>query len=185
MAFSVNDFRSQLTYDGARPNLFEIYMTFPAGVLNSASAATQMTFFAHAASLPGSTIGNATMNYFGREIKVPGNRVFTDWTVTIYNDEDFLVKNSIENWMNLINSHAGNIRDPSMLNALGYSVDPSVIQYGKTGNIIKQYDFVGLYPTDLGTIDLDWGANDTVEEYTVTFSYQYWTCTSPVPTTDS
>ena len=24
-------------------------------------------------------------------------------------------------------------------------------------------------------IDLDWGTNDTVEEFTVTFSYQYWT----------
>ena len=30
MAFNVNDFRAQMTGDGARPNLFEVSMPFPA-----------------------------------------------------------------------------------------------------------------------------------------------------------
>jgi hypothetical protein len=29
MAFSVNEFRSQMVGDGARPNLFEVSMPFP------------------------------------------------------------------------------------------------------------------------------------------------------------
>jgi len=28
---------------------------------------------------------------------------------------------------------------------------------------------------DLSTIELDWGSNDSIEEYSVTFTYQYWT----------
>jgi hypothetical protein len=29
MAFNINQFRSQMTGDGARPNLFEVTMPFP------------------------------------------------------------------------------------------------------------------------------------------------------------
>jgi hypothetical protein len=31
-----------------------------------------------------------------------------------------------------------------------------------------------MFPTDISQIDLDWGSNDTIEEYTVNFAYQYW-----------
>jgi len=27
----------------------------------------------------------------------------------------------------------------------------------------------------LSAIDLDWGSNDTIEEFTVNFTYSYWT----------
>ena len=59
-----------------------------------------------------------------------------------------------------------------------YSADAIVTQYGKTGNILKQYNFVGMFPVDLAPIDLDWSTNDAIEEYSVTFSYQYWTATT-------
>lgn len=185
MSFTVNDFRSQLQYDGARPNQFQVYLTFPANVLGSAAASQKNAFMCKAAQVPSVTMGVAPVYYFGREIKLPGNTSYADWTITIINDEDFLVRNAFENWMNLINSHAGNIRDPSMLTSLGYSVPATVYHYGKTGNIIAQYDFVGMFPTDPSPIDLDWGSNDTVEEFSVTLAYQYWTKTVPIPVTDS
>jgi hypothetical protein len=31
-----------------------------------------------------------------------------------------------------------------------------------------------MYPLDLAPIDLDWSSNDTIEEYGVTFAYQWW-----------
>jgi hypothetical protein len=39
---------------------------------------------------------------------------------------------------------------------------------------MKTYKFVGMYPLDLAPIDLDWSSNDTIEEYAVTFAYQWW-----------
>jgi len=186
MSFNVNQFRSNLVYDGARPNLFEVYLAFPPQVITgSGTAQAKTTFMAKSSHLPGSTVGVVPLFYFGREVPVPGNRTFSPWTISIINDEDFLVKNAFESWMNLINSHAGNLRDPSMLDALGYSVNASVVQYGKTGNVIKQYDFIGLFPIDGSPIDLDWGANDSIEEFTQTLQYQYWTSQIPVPVTDS
>lgn len=161
--------------DGARPNLFDVVMPFPSAIVpNAGQAMTKLNFMARTSQIPGSTLGMVPLYYFGRDTKVPGNRVFPDWTTTIINDEDFVVRRAIEQWMNGINSHRGNLRNPSFRNISGYSVNANVTQYGKAGDLLKQYRFEGLWPMDLSPIDLDWGANDTIEEYTVVWQYQQW-----------
>jgi hypothetical protein len=174
MSFNVAEFRANMIGDGARPNLFSVSLIFPSSVSNSTAAGQKITFMAKTAQLPGSSIGTVPVYYFGREMKFPGNRTFADWTLTIINDEDFVIRNSLENWMNLINSHSGNVRAGAARNSNGYSVDASVIQYGKTGQELKKYKFVGMFPLDLAPIDLDWGSNDAIEEFTCTFAYQFW-----------
>lgn len=174
MAFNVAEFRANMIGDGARPNLFSVSLVFPTLAENGALAGQKVNFMAKAAQLPGSTIGTVPVYYFGREMKFPGNRTFADWTLTIINDEDFAIRNSLESWMNAINSHATNVRSGAASSSTGYSVDASVTQYGKTGNELKKYNFVGMFPLDLAPIDLDWGSNDAIEEYTCTFAYQFW-----------
>lgn len=174
MAFNVAEFRSNMIGDGARPNLFSVSLIFPTVVQNSTKAGQKITFMAKTAQLPGSTIGTVPVYYFGREMKFPGNRSFADWTLTIINDEDFAIRNSLESWMNAMNSHAGNVRSAAAKGSTGYSVDASVTQYGKSGEPLKTYNFVGMFPLDLAPIDLDWGSNDAIEEYTCTFAYQFW-----------
>jgi hypothetical protein len=174
MAFNVAEFRANMIGDGARPNLFSVSLTFPTIADNSVTAGQKVTFMAKTAQLPGSTVGTVPVYYFGRELKFAGNRTFADWTLTIINDEDFTIRNSIESWMNAINSHSGNVRNTGAANVNGYTVDATVTQFGKTGGEIKKYKFVGLFPIDLAPIDLDWGSNDTIEEYATTFAYQWW-----------
>lgn len=173
MAFNIADFRAQLQFDGARPNLFEVQVNFPAQIAPG-NAAQKLTFMARTAQLPGSTVGVVPLQYFGREVKLAGNRTFADWTLTIINDEDFAVRKALERWMNAINQHNFNRRNSSFQSATSYTSNALVKQYGKTGNSIKQYNFIGMFPSDLAPIDLDWSANDTVEEYAVTFQYQWW-----------
>lgn len=175
--FNVNDFRSQMVGDGARPNLFEVSMPFPAFALPG-NAQTKLTFMCKSAQLPASTVNSVPINYFGRELKFAGNRVFAPWLITIINDEDFAVKNAFERWMQGINSHVANIRLATALPPAGYTVDGDVTQFGKTGNTIKKYKFVGMFPTDVSQIDLDWGANDQIEEFSVTLEYQWWSSES-------
>jgi hypothetical protein len=174
MAFNVAEFRANMIGDGARPNLFSVSLIFPTIVANATGAGQKITFMAKTAQLPGSTIGTVPVYYFGREMKFPGNRSFADWTLTIINDEDFAIRNSLESWMNALNSHATNVRSGAAMSSTGYSVDASVTQYGKNGNELKKYNFVGMFPLDLAPIDLDWGSNDAIEEYTCTFAYQFW-----------
>ena len=175
MAFQISDFRSNMLGDGARPNLFSVTLVFPTIAANGSAAGQKTTFMAKAAQLPGSTIGQVPLYYFGREIKFAGNRSFTDWTLQIINDEDFVIRNALESWMNAINSNEGNVRNTNAMTPSSYQVDATVTQYGKSGDALKSYKFVGLFPIDVAPIDLDWGSNDTIEEYSSTFAFQYWT----------
>ena len=173
MAFNINQFRSQMTGDGARPNLFEVTMPFP-GFSNPANAQQKLTFMCRSAQLPGSTIGVVPVQYFGRELKFAGNRTFTDWTITIINDEDFVVRNAFERWMNGINSHSLNVRNPLAQTPGSYTVDSQVVQYGKNGDALKTYNFIGVFPTDVSPIEVDWSSNDAIEDFTVSLSFQWW-----------
>jgi hypothetical protein len=175
--------------DGARANLFSVDMILPSYALSAQAATNKVRFMAKSAQLPGSTIGTVPMFYFGREMKFAGNRSFADWTITIVNDEDFLIRNAMESWMNAINNHRSNTRAGVALRngsgpattVGGYTTDANVVQYGKTGNTLKNYNFVGIFPIDISAIDLDWGSNDAIEEFTVTFAYQYWETNSTPP----
>ena len=120
MAFNVNSFRSQMIGDGARPNLFEVFLpTGGLAVAGGQAATNKFRFMCKSAQIPGSTLGVVTVPYFGREVKFAGNRTFADWTVTIINDEDFIVRKFFERWMNSINTHADNTRD-ALLGRLGF-----------------------------------------------------------------
>jgi hypothetical protein len=181
MGFDVGQFRAQMVGDGARPNLFEVIMPFPQiarvqGSPGAGAADQKFTFMCRTSQLPGSTLGAVPVNYFGREIKLAGNRTFPEWTVTILNDEDFLVRNTFEKWMNSINSHRGNFRAAGALSPSSYTADPIINHYGKEipGPIIKQVKLIGCFPIDVSPIDLDWGQNDTIEEFSVTLAFQ-WT----------
>jgi hypothetical protein len=174
MSFRVQEFRAQMNFDGARPNLFKCELTFPT-LTQGQAAQNKFTFMARAAQLPGSTVNQIPQFYFGRELKFAGNRSFPEWTVTIINDEDFKIRDAFERWMSGMNSHVGNLRNPAFIKGDGgYQQDGFVTQFGKDGTQLKKYKFVGLFPIDVSPIELDWGANDTIEEYAVTFAYQWW-----------
>lgn len=185
MAFNVTDFRANMIGDGARPNLFKVGLSLPFYIDGGTEAARKVEFMAKTSQIPGSTIGTVPVYYFGREMKFAGNRTFADWTITVINDEDFRVRDGMERWMNAMNSHAGNVRNAQAISngagagtIGGYTTDATVYQFGKTGDILRTYNFVGIFPIDMTPIDLDWGSNDSIEEFSVTFAYQYWTAVS-------
>ena len=184
MPFDVQQFRASLIDDGARAALFDVSLNMPPapGITPLTSAA--INFKARASSLPGDSISSITVPYFGREIKVAGTRTFPDWSFTVINDEDFLIRNNLELWMSALNAHVANIRNPALATMATYQADAMVTQYAKTGEIIKQYKMIGCFPTDVAAIDLDWASGDQIEEFSVTFAYQWWESAFPVITTD-
>ena len=175
--FSVSNFKNALVRDGARPNLFQIEINFPTAInLTDAGVTSDLKFMAKSGQLPGSTVSSVTVPYMGREVKFAGNRTFPDWTVTIVNDENFRYRNAFEKWLNYLNGHESNLRGntPTGGSLINYYADLNVFQLGKNGGVMKSYTFRDAFPIDVSPIDLDWGNNDTIEEFTVTFAYQYW-----------
>ena len=169
MAFNINDLRSQLTFGGAKSSLFQVQITNPANGV----ADIKVPFMVRAATLPASTLGTIEVPYFGRKIKLAGDRTFEAWTVQVINDEDFLIRNAMETWMSSINSHQGNITSFDSASPLQYKAQAQITQYSKTGVPLRVYNFNGLFPTDVAAIDMNW-ETEGIQEFSVTFQYDWW-----------
>jgi len=174
MPFNINSFKyNGLVYGGARPSLFNVQLSIPQGIGIDNISAQKFEFVCRTAELPASTVGSFDVPYFGRKIKLAGDRSFADWQVNVMNDEDFAVRAMFEKWSNAINRLVSNVRDP-VVNFENYKTDLTVIQYSKDGGIIRSYDIIGAFPTEIGAIALDWDSQNTMETFPVTFSYDYW-----------
>lgn len=170
MAFNVNEIRSQLTLGGARNSLFQVTIQNPANGV----ADIKVPFLVKAAQIPASTLGLIEVPYFGRKIRLAGDRTFGDWTVTVINDEDFLIRNAMEQWSNQIQSLQGNLRTFGAASPLLYKAQAQVTQFSKTGIPIRTYTFNGIYPSEISPIELNWESTDAIEEFSVTFQYDWW-----------
>ena len=181
MAFDISTFQEALVAQGARPNLFEMTLTVPSitGVIN-----TNWTTLCKTAQIPGSTIGDVEVQYFGRPVKMPGNRTFENLTTTIINDEDFALRNSMEAWMAFLNAHEDNTSSAAGgSSGLNYTGTLSIQQYNKDGTTTQgtTYVFNKCWPVNVAPIDLDWGTNDTIEEFTVEWAYDWWSNSVSAP----
>ncbi len=165
MTFDINRFKSSLKFGGARPTNFQVQIFNP--VNNIAGLDTPMKV--KAASLPGSFIGTIPVMYFGRAIKFAGDRQIQPWEVSIINDEDFLIRNAMEEWSNRINALERNIRDLPGSEASLYKADAIVVQFSKTGETLREYTFRGIWPSQITPIGVSWEAENQIEEFGVTF----------------
>lgn len=176
MAFNINELRSQLVFGGAKASLFQVQIFNPATTI----ADLKTPFMVKASSLPASTLGMVEVPYFGRKVKIAGDRTFEDWNVTVINDEDFLVRNAMEQWSASINAHQGNITSFGSASPLQYKSTALITQFSKTGAAIREYTINGLYPTSVAAIEMAWGTVDEIEEFQVTFAYDWWSVTGGI-----
>mgnify|MGYP001158161246 CR=1 FL=1 len=153
---------------GVRPNLFKAEITIPPSI---GAMPQDFIFHCKGTSLPTSTIGNIDVNFLGRQLKVPGDRTFADWTVTVFNDENMNIRHTMEGWMASLQNHGANFQDSS--NPTDVYGTGTVTQLARDGDAISTYS-LSIYPTEVAAIDVAWESNDAVEEYTVTFAVNYW-----------
>jgi hypothetical protein len=178
MAFNILDIKAGLQYGGARPTLFKVNIFNPM----VPAADLKVPLMVRATTIPASDLGTIQIPYFGRKIKVAGDRTFAPWSVTVMNDEDFIIRNAMEQWSHAINTHISNrnIVSGGVARSGGpenYKSDATITQYSKTGQIVRSYQFIGLYPETISTIDMDWNATDQIEEFQVTFQYDSFVVT--------
>ena len=176
---TISQFKSQLIGGGARPNLFEVELTtLPAGI---AWPADNFRYMCKAAQLPASVIANIDIPFRGRIFKVAGDRTIEPWSITIINDEDFRIRKAMEEWVDLIAKLENNLgaTDPSayMVNAkvfqLGRGSTPSSKNNdGDRNAVLREYEFIDIFPTNVSSIDLSYDSSDTIEEFVVDFQVQ-------------
>ena len=173
--FNVERFKSALTNGGARPNQFAVQLSFPTYVAAQSIAVARAPFLVNIAELPGQTVNPAIVQYRGREVKFAGDRIFAPYTITVMNDAEMSIRNGIEQWMGGMEDNAAKF---GRLQPSEYQRDIDVLQLDRNGNILKSYKLVNAFPVDLSPVALDFGANDQISQFTVTFQYQHFTTSS-------
>ena len=187
----ISQFKSQMVGGGARPNLFEVQVNFPAvvnlGVQGDGVGRfddDNFRFLCKAAALPASNVAAVEVPFRGRILKVAGDRTFESWQITVINDENFIHRRAFEAWMQNIaqyGDHSG------LVNPSDYMGQATVYQLGRNisnqqgtatssanASILAQYKFVDIFPTNVSAIDLSYESTDTIEEFTVEMQVQYY-----------
>jgi hypothetical protein len=170
--FNVDQFKAALVGGGARANQFFVALSFPSYVTLGGAASAQAAFLVNAAALPGSIVQPTIVPYRGREVKFAGERIFQPWTMTVMNDVSFNIRNSLERWMAGMNDLVNN---NGRTNPRDYQANITVTQLDRNNNPLKIYTLASAFPVDVSDIALNYGDNDTIETYTVTFQYQHYT----------
>ena len=176
---TISNFKSKLVGGGARPNLFEVELANLPGDI--AWDSDNFRFMCKAAQLPAQNIGSIDVPFRGRTFKVAGDRTIDAWTVTIINDEGFILRNAFEAWTELIAKLDTNIgaTDPNayMVNAKVYQLGrgsqaSSQNNSGDANVVLKEYEFIDIFPTAVSAIDLSYDSSGAIEEFTVEFQVQ-------------
>jgi hypothetical protein len=172
---TISDLKSALN-SGARSNLFKV--TLNGFYSTTTSEDEDFSFLCKAAQLPGSTLGIIEVPFSaGRRYKAPGDRTFADWTTTVINDSNHQIREALENLQKVYGTTDYN-STISKTRTGGIQTDFSTIlveQLDQAGNSIYSYTLNNCWPQDISTIDLSYDSTDTLEEFTVTWSYDYFT----------
>ncbi len=187
---TLSQFKSKLIGGGTRPNLFEVSIpTFPSAISEAWSAGDDsengiFKFLCKASILPASNLGSIEIPFRGRTLKVAGDRTFDDWTVTIINDEDFKLRTAFERWSNVMSrlDDATGVTNPTSYMTDGYvqqlgrgSQVGAASNDGGESSVLRSYKFFDVFPITVGEIALSYDTTDALEEFDVTFRYQYFT----------
>lgn len=176
MSFNVSNFREALG-GGARANLFKISIS---GVGAKQEIIDLFSTTCKAASLPASTLGLIEVPLIaGRRYKLGGERTFAEWTTTLINTDDYTIRDQLERWQNDIvntNFDSTTVGDRSSRGGNGLTVTPTlqVEQLNDAGKVVSKFELKHCWPSDISTIDLSYDNTNAIEEFTVTWTYDYY-----------
>ena len=167
---NISDFKAKLAGGGARANQFKVTMPFP-GYASVGGEIEELAFLCRATSIPSMEITNINVPFRGRAIKIAGDRTIPSWSVTVYNDTNFKLRDAFERWQNGINNMSDN---EGLTNPVDYQVDAFLDHLDRNGNTIKSYTLRGVYPTNIFAIGLDYEEQANIEQFEVTLEYQFF-----------
>ena len=177
MAFKLSSFTSALEYGGARPSLFEFKITGAPSTVDG--TLSDVHLYCNVSEIPPLTLTPIERQYFGRTVKIPGDLVFADLTTTIINTEKFNVRNEIEKWMEVINGTISNTGEADVNFGTGTA---KLIHYQKDGEETMTYEFIDCWPTAISEIALSYDTASDIEQFDVTWAYNYYTQTGGTAT---
>ena len=168
---NIDDFKANLIGGGARANQFRVTLTPPPGIAIGLDV-RRTSFLVSAAQMPASTLQEIAVPFRGRNIYITGDRPAPEtWSVTVYNDTDFMIRNAMELWQNGINSYVDNT---GLVSPSDYQTDLTVEQLDRDDTVLKSYIFRNSFPLTVSAIDLSSAEATEIETFEITWRYQHF-----------
>ena len=168
---NIDDFKSNLIGGGARSNKFRVTLTPPPGIAIGLDV-RRTSFLVTAAQMPASALTEIAVPFRGRNIYITGDRPAPEtWSVTVYNDTDFMIRNAMELWQNGINSYVDNT---GVVSPSDYQTDLTVEQLDRDDTVLKSYIFRNAFPTSISAIELSSAEATEIETFDIEWRYQHF-----------
>ena len=167
---TLSNFKTALTHSGARPSLFDVSVTPPTAL--KLGTIDEMKTFCNVTAIPPLTVTPIERQYFGRTVKIPGDMVFGDLSTTIMNTEKYPIRDMVDEWMDGINTHVGNI---SYSDNASWQGTVTLTQYSKEGKSLMVYTFEDCWPQTVSEIALSYDTASDIETFDITWAYNYYT----------
>jgi len=177
---NLNDFVNRLAGGGARANQYQVHITGPSfmGSLGATgTASNNIVFLCRTSALPAMTVGEVPLFYRGRQVYFAGDRTYADWTVTVFNDDKWVIRGAMEQWQDQL-QNIGSITNGAAFPlgagaGDGYYGQADVVQMDRNGNKIRTARLYQCWPTNVAEIALAYDTVDAVEEFDVTFRFNH------------
>lgn len=193
MAKNYQDLMNEVLADGARTDKYNLVLNLPIKSKHE-NADKYTSILCKNASFPKRSVSKQDYMFKGHAYSI-GTQVESNdqLTLTFYNQEDHLNRRFFEEWIEGYDAKGGYVRDfrnDSTNEVNGFencyrsiAIDHFFIdQYKFIDNIdlnnltidpMIRYQFYGVFPTELSTIELN-GEGDDIETFTVTFAYTFY-----------
>jgi len=162
-----------------RQNKYRVIFSFPSGI-SPITGLEDIDILAKSTSAPQKEVGLIELWNQGRKLPIPGDTTFDNsWEVSFYLSEDHALRYDMLKWQDACdnfykNKHTG---DPSEIFA-----DLHVEQLDSAGKATAIYTLHSCFPSVVGEVTFDDSAENTPQEFSVTFTYSHWnTGTSDEP----
>lgn len=183
--FNVESFVAELKEKGfSKPYLFQLWipglmsnevLSFNDVGREASAKGDMLRMFVKSTSIPQSTVNVISVPHQGRIVKLPGERVFNEWTFNVFNDEKYKIRRLFEDWHHRISDVRLGKRQIKFKNKLSNLLqDIRVDQLSPSGDILKTYVIEGAFPSTLSQMDFNWESTSNTQDFTVTIAYQYY-----------
>lgn len=160
MSNNISDFKTNFK-GGTRANRFKVWATWPAGVVGYN---TDMEFNVSATSMPVAQIGTVLVPYRGRPAIYAGDRQYSPWTITVYDDDQSNhLWEAFHKWGELIDGHLTHEKNNTTYSYSDLQSLFKLYQYDTNGNTIRQISLWNSWPLAVTQIDLNMGSVDLVQ----------------------
>jgi len=154
-----------------RQNKYRVSFAFPSAI-TPVTNLEDIDVLAKSTNAPQKEIGIIELWNQGRKAPIPGDTTFDNtWVVSFYLSEDHALRYDMLKWQDACdnfyeNKHSGN---PSEIFS-----DLKVEQLDSAGKATATYTLHSCWPSVVGEVAFDDSAENTPQEFEVTFTYSHW-----------